>query len=45
MPVQLVNDLENFECDSDSENKEDYGDLNEMSTDINSCHEDSDKDF
>ena len=37
--------LENFECESNSDNDVDHGDLNEMSTGIDICNDDSDEDF
>ena len=45
MPVQLVDVLENFECESDIDNNDDHEYRNEMSSDNDSCDEDSDEDF
>lgn len=43
--VQLVNVLENFYCESDTDNDYNNGYLNEMSADADSCHGDSDEQF
>ena len=40
MRVELVDNLENFEFESDSDNPNDHGNLNEMSADTNTCDED-----
>ena len=45
MSVQLVDVLENFVYESDSDNDNDHGDLNEMSVDTDSFDEDFDEDF
>ena len=44
MLFQLVDVLENFECESDNDNDVDHGDLNEISPDPENCDEDSDED-
>ena len=45
MPIQLVDVLENFECEPESNNDDDHNNLNGMSADNDSCDEDSDEYF
>ena len=45
LPVQFVDVLDNFECESNNDNDEDNGDLNKMSTDTENCDKDSYEDF
>ena len=43
MSVHLVDVLENFECESNSDNDDNYRYLHEISADTDSCDEDSDE--
>ena len=43
--VQIVDVLENSECESDRDNDFDHGDSNKMSPDTDSCDEDFNEDF
>ena len=45
VPVQLVDVLENLEPEPNRDNDDDHGDLDEISTDTDSCDEYSDEDF